>query len=54
MGAEVAETLIVYALVALAAAWVVWRLVLPARVKQQLRIRLRKTGPKSGCDNCGG
>jgi choline-glycine betaine transporter len=47
------ETLVVYALVAACAAWVVWRLVLPARVKQGLRARFGKQKPKGGCDTCG-
>jgi len=47
-----AETLVVYALVAIAAAWVAWRLVLPAKVKRSLSARLGRK-PKGGCDNCG-
>jgi choline-glycine betaine transporter len=49
----VAEALTVYALVGAAAAWVVWRLVLPAKLKRSLSARLGRKS-KGGCDNCGG
>lgn len=47
------ETVVVYALVAAAAGWVAWRLVLPAGFKRALLARLGHK-PKGGCDRCGG
>lgn len=46
------ETLAVYVLVAAAAAWTVWRIVLPARVRRRLKARFGKGGGDR-CDRCG-
>jgi len=46
----VIQTIAVYVLVAAAAGWLVWRMVLPAPVKGRLKARL---GGKNCGDDCG-
>ena len=52
-----AQTAAAYLLVAAAAAWVVWSMVLPKGIKQAIRARLFRRKPaatnRAGCD-CGG
>lgn len=54
------QALITYTIVALAALWVLWHIILPASVRQRLRpARLRRQGEScsddgcSGCSGCG-
>ena len=50
-----AETAVVSLIVAAAALWVGWALVLPASVKGRLRARCGGKGGKGGgCGRCGG
>ena len=50
-----AERVLVYALVALAAAWTVWKLFLPRRLKLRLSGRKPKGAcGDGGCETCGG
>ncbi len=44
------QTIAAYAIVAAAAAWLVWRMLLPATVKGRLKARL---GGKNCGDDCG-
>ena len=46
------QGVVVGILVALAAAWVVWSMLLPAKVRRSIRERLGRAAPKGGCD-CG-
>jgi len=48
-----AQDLVVYALVAAAAVWVAWRLLLPARIKRSLRARLGRRAEAKPCERCG-
>jgi hypothetical protein len=55
----VAEAVLVYALVALAAAWTVWKLFLPRSLKARLKGGKTTKAKKAdcgdgGCENCGG
>lgn len=49
-----AEAAIVYGLVALAAAWTVWKLFLPRSLKARLSKRGTKGCGDGGCGDCGG
>ena len=52
-----AEAALVYVLVALAAAWTVWKLFLPRSLKARLARKSRKTRAvcgDGGCESCGG
>lgn len=49
-----AEAVLVYALVALAAVWTVWKLFLPRSFKARLLRKARKTDcGDGGCETCG-
>ncbi len=48
------QTLLAYGATAIAAAWVVWSVLLPRSVKQKLRGRGKAPAGKGGCgDDCG-
>lgn len=49
-----AEAVLVYGIVALAAAWTVWKLFLPRALKARLSKRKAKSCGDGGCENCGG
>ena len=49
------QALITYTIVALAALWVLWHIILPASVRQRLRpARLRRREESCGDDGCAG